>query len=730
MFALLKQSDARQVRKVLAGHREAFGPLVERYLPAVYAVAYAQTGNHADAEDAAQEAFLSAFQSLHTLREPGKFEGWVVAIARRAAAKLRERKSPIETSGAGAMDESTTPDPARQELRRLLREAIEGLDDEPREVLLLHYFAGLSAAEIAGALDITREAAKKRLQRARHTLSDNLLAVVGDEAPPDTAYQKQRTAIMGLVGASVVAWGSGAAAAGAGGVWSWFPGGGLGAGIAVTALFVAGGAIYLLAGGAETVETDVIALVAATERINDAVDSPGETALSESVVAGEADSNPPVEASGPVPALAGFWKACGTPDLFPSFGHEGDIEPNIICLEQAEARFSIYPAAHDVRRTEFIRFEGNQLTMVLPAAVRRAPRDAEPSGEQFDDFLLPGTLLDENSIYFKASLPGSAGQPPRTVELSVYRLSERQIAEFEITLQRQEELRQLAKALRDFRSANDSTYPAELSELNDGYLGVPQLGVSGGSRIIEYSPDSLDPSMMLTRSAPNKAETTDSDHQQALFRREEDALSNWPEYPYMPPLLRIRYTVPPMILQIREVSPGRVERVDLENTLRCPTIQANDHDPEKIGKLTESCQNNMKQLGLSVGLFQNDDAYKRKPAGWAMMFGEYIMDNVMLTCPGRHEVNEPGRTSSYALLFATISDVELTQIADELGMDTSDPVALKHTVPMIVENHPCVDGSSRNVVFWDGHAERVEDREWTNLVAPFVEASDAYREGP
>ena len=87
MFNLLKRSDARQVRQVLSGQSEAFGPLVERYLPAVYAVSYAYLGNHADAEDVTQDAFVSAYTSLHTLKEPKKFEGWVVSIARQSASK-------------------------------------------------------------------------------------------------------------------------------------------------------------------------------------------------------------------------------------------------------------------------------------------------------------------------------------------------------------------------------------------------------------------------------------------------------------------------------------------------------------------------------------------------------------------------------------------------------------------------------------------------------------------
>ena len=81
------QSEISIIQAVLAGDTTIFGKLVSRYLRSVYAVAYAQCNNHADAEDISQEAFLAAYESLDTLREPGRFEGWVKTIARQLARK-------------------------------------------------------------------------------------------------------------------------------------------------------------------------------------------------------------------------------------------------------------------------------------------------------------------------------------------------------------------------------------------------------------------------------------------------------------------------------------------------------------------------------------------------------------------------------------------------------------------------------------------------------------------
>jgi prepilin-type processing-associated H-X9-DG protein len=74
-----------------------------------------------------------------------------------------------------------------------------------------------------------------------------------------------------------------------------------------------------------------------------------------------------------------------------------------------------------------------------------------------------------------------------------------------------------------------------------------------------------------------------------------------------------------------------------------------------------------------------------------------------------------------------MNEAELVILAEEMGLDTGDIKALKHKVPAIIENHPCADGKSRNVVFWDGHAERIEESDWARVVAPFVSASEAYR---
>ena len=208
MVRKARQSDDHIVRQVLRGHRDQFGILVERYLPVVHAVAYAQLGNHTDAEDIAQDTFLKAFQSLDALRETGKFGKWLIAIARNKCRDLKVKRhrdvalgNQSEPAAAG-----TTADLDRRELHELLREQILQLDEGPREILLLYYFAGKSTRDIAQLLEISTDAAEKRLQRARDTLGRKLVDQLGPAFAPHRPAKDRVSRVMSAVVVAPVSW--------------------------------------------------------------------------------------------------------------------------------------------------------------------------------------------------------------------------------------------------------------------------------------------------------------------------------------------------------------------------------------------------------------------------------------------------------------------------------------------------------------------------------------------
>lgn len=210
------QTDADLVRRVLAGRREDFGTLVERHLPSAFAVAYARTGNRADAEDAAQEAFLRALKTLDRLREPDKFAPWLLSITRNVTADLhlartRERNAVVNLHRAD--EDSWLPNMEQREMWSKLHEQIQQLEEEPREVLLLHYFAGKRTREIAGLLNLSDDAVRKRLQRAREALGARLLDEFRPEQALQPALKKRGAAITVAALAAPVAWQTASAAA-------------------------------------------------------------------------------------------------------------------------------------------------------------------------------------------------------------------------------------------------------------------------------------------------------------------------------------------------------------------------------------------------------------------------------------------------------------------------------------------------------------------------------------
>jgi RNA polymerase sigma factor (sigma-70 family) len=192
----------------LAGHSDDFGILVERYLPMAHAVACGNLHNPADADDVAQESFIAAFQKLDTLRAPQRFAPWLVSIVRNTALcwrRRQRRESPLKEHLVA--EQAVEQSPMEQaEMRRMLQQTLATLPPEPREILFLHYYAGKSLREIADLQSISRDAAAKRLQRAREALGTEFLKLVqGDALAPEHA-RKSAKAIMAAILAAPVAW--------------------------------------------------------------------------------------------------------------------------------------------------------------------------------------------------------------------------------------------------------------------------------------------------------------------------------------------------------------------------------------------------------------------------------------------------------------------------------------------------------------------------------------------
>ncbi len=184
------RTEAQIIASVLAGNTHEFHDLIRPYERSVYIMALSLLHNEADAEDAAQEAFLKAFRNLARFRGDSKFSTWLISIVlNEARSRLRSRKTvrmeslddPPEgqesVTPALLRDWREIPSEAleRQEIRHMLQQAITDLPLIYREVFLLRDVEELSVNESAEALGISIASVKVRLHRARLMMQKKLV---------------------------------------------------------------------------------------------------------------------------------------------------------------------------------------------------------------------------------------------------------------------------------------------------------------------------------------------------------------------------------------------------------------------------------------------------------------------------------------------------------------------------------------------------------------------------
>jgi RNA polymerase sigma factor (sigma-70 family) len=173
----LPEPSSHDLEAATAGDREAFRRIVERYQGMVYTMAYNLLGNHVDAEDASQEAFLRLHQKLSGFRGYSTFTTWFFRLALNAIIdyERRERKY-------GALPDVPEPvaDPEAEALRRAgyatVMKALADLPPDYRLPLVLRDLYGLRYGEISDALDRPLGTIKACVHRGRTSLRLRLRA--------------------------------------------------------------------------------------------------------------------------------------------------------------------------------------------------------------------------------------------------------------------------------------------------------------------------------------------------------------------------------------------------------------------------------------------------------------------------------------------------------------------------------------------------------------------------
>ena len=189
-------ADAELLAAARNGDTAALEALLVRYQPHIYRFGLRMCGNEEDAGDVAQESLISMARSLRDFRGEASISTWLYAIARSNCIKKRRRSkfAPAreESLDGPGIDAHHVADPApspeqtatNRELQRALTHAIDLLEPAQREVLLLRDVEGLSAAEVAKVLDISVDAVKSRLHRARVAVRQALAPVLGTASEP------------------------------------------------------------------------------------------------------------------------------------------------------------------------------------------------------------------------------------------------------------------------------------------------------------------------------------------------------------------------------------------------------------------------------------------------------------------------------------------------------------------------------------------------------------------
>ena len=180
-------TDAELVAATLAGDRQAYGRIVERYQRLLCSLAFSATGGLAQSEDLAQETFVEGWRQLANLREPEKLRPWLCSILRFKVSRLRRadkrepvyQAEPLDHAGTVPSADEAVPDRAvREEEQSLMWSALERVPEIYREPLVLYYREHCSVEHVAAALDLTEDAVKQRLARGRKVLQEQVLAFV------------------------------------------------------------------------------------------------------------------------------------------------------------------------------------------------------------------------------------------------------------------------------------------------------------------------------------------------------------------------------------------------------------------------------------------------------------------------------------------------------------------------------------------------------------------------
>lgn len=175
MTSLVSVPDAILVQRAAQSDPAAFGEIVRRHSPLVRAYVYRIVGSLSDTDDVVQDAFVTAWKQLPTLRDPSAVRAWLMRIAGRQALAFVRRRPPEDDLEGATLATREDDQPERSAVRSAqlaaLSDALSGLKEDQRRCWLLREVAECSYAEIAEQMEISESTVRGLLARARASIA-------------------------------------------------------------------------------------------------------------------------------------------------------------------------------------------------------------------------------------------------------------------------------------------------------------------------------------------------------------------------------------------------------------------------------------------------------------------------------------------------------------------------------------------------------------------------------
>lgn len=186
--------DQEWIRQALAGRLDGYENLVRRYRTRVISLCVSFVKNQAEAEDAAQDVFLKAYQSLRAFRAESSFYTWIYRIAANHCLSLLRKKKKFwpwfrESDRLPGMGSGASAEDPRQAVGRadLVSRVLESMNPRSRLILVLRETEGLSYEQIAEVLGVSLDGVRARLRRAREEAQKKARHFL-----PDAASNRQK----------------------------------------------------------------------------------------------------------------------------------------------------------------------------------------------------------------------------------------------------------------------------------------------------------------------------------------------------------------------------------------------------------------------------------------------------------------------------------------------------------------------------------------------------------